>query len=269
MLSHHRDKPVIGPEEVDMADVKEFYQSYPQIVRKMIDLVSETKRWPLLVTELQSWSNPAGNIVLMGDAAHSMVNHMAQGAATAMEDGAFLGTIMGEVMRGTLPLRGAIHLYEKERMPRVRVKQQGSYINGAVMMYAKEKTEQRNASSRIEIERLMDNPMKPEAPPPTYRSWILWANPESLHHIHTYDAEGDADMAVCRFLQETTEKDTKTGMSRGLEEKWWGYMQPSAAATDKLSSTNGERIAKSGAVEDDHGMWAWAAGRSQNGASHG
>ena len=265
VLSHHRDQPVVGPEDTDMADVKDFYKVYPLIVRKLIDLMTETKRWPLLVTELPSWSNPAGNVVLIGDGAHSMVNHMAQGAATAMEDGAFLGTIMGEVMRGTVSLKEAVHLYEKERMPRVKLKQQGSYINGAVMMYAREKTEQRNASSRIEIERMMDNPINPQARPPTYRSWILWANPESLPHMHTYDAEGDADMAVCRYLQETTEKNAKTGMSIGLEEKWWGYMQPSAMGSDK--STNGEQVAKSGPVEEDHGMWGWAVGRHQNGIS--
>ena len=37
---------------------------------------------------LESWSSPVKNVVLMGDAARSMVNHMAQGAATSMEDGA-------------------------------------------------------------------------------------------------------------------------------------------------------------------------------------
>jgi len=37
------------------------------------------------------------DVVLMGDAAHSMVNHMAQRAATSMEDGAFWGDVIKEV----------------------------------------------------------------------------------------------------------------------------------------------------------------------------
>lgn len=39
---------------------------------------------------LESWSSNLKNVVLMGDAAHSMVSNMAQGAATSTEDGAFL-----------------------------------------------------------------------------------------------------------------------------------------------------------------------------------
>jgi salicylate hydroxylase len=55
----------------------------------------------------------------MGDAAHSMVNHMAQGAATSMEDGAFLGRVISEVVRGVITMPEAISIYEKTRMPRV------------------------------------------------------------------------------------------------------------------------------------------------------
>ena len=54
----------------------------------------------------------------MGDAAHSMVNHMAQGAATAMEDGAFLGRVLREVVSGRLTLPEVISIYEKSRMPK-------------------------------------------------------------------------------------------------------------------------------------------------------
>jgi len=42
----------------------------------------------------------------------------AQGAATAMEDGAFLGRVISEVVRGVITLPKAIDLYEAKRIPR-------------------------------------------------------------------------------------------------------------------------------------------------------
>jgi salicylate hydroxylase len=44
---------------------------------------------------------------------------MAQGAATSMEDGAFLGRVISEVVRGVITMPEAISIYEKTRMPRV------------------------------------------------------------------------------------------------------------------------------------------------------
>jgi salicylate hydroxylase len=90
VLSHHRPDYVEDVQEVDMNELRDFYKDYNPIIKKVIDLVPSSLRWPLMVTGLlESWSSPAKNVVLMGDAAHSMVNHMAQGAATSMEDGPF------------------------------------------------------------------------------------------------------------------------------------------------------------------------------------
>ena len=66
---------------------------------------------------------------------HTVQNHLAQGAATSMEDGAFLGRVLTEVVRGVLSLEEAIHVYEKTRMPRVWLKQQTSFAMGALCTY--------------------------------------------------------------------------------------------------------------------------------------
>lgn len=68
----------------------------------------------------------------MGDAAHSMVNHLAQGAATSMEDGAFLGVLLREVHRGRISVVDAVKKYERERMPLADLKQQKSFVMGMV-----------------------------------------------------------------------------------------------------------------------------------------
>lgn len=61
-----------------------------------------------------------------------MVNHMAQGAATSMEDGAFLARALGAVVQGRVTLPEAIEIYEKGRMPKAYLKQQVSFLNGAI-----------------------------------------------------------------------------------------------------------------------------------------
>lgn len=55
---------------------------------------------------------------------------MVEGAATSMEDGAFLGRMLLEVNRGTISIKEAIEIYEAKRMPRAFAKQQASFMMG-------------------------------------------------------------------------------------------------------------------------------------------
>jgi salicylate hydroxylase len=86
VMAHHRDEPVTDLEDnCSMAEMREYYKDLDPRITKILDLVPSSKRWPLLIVgPLESWSSPQKNVVIMGDAAHSMVNHLAQGAATSM-----------------------------------------------------------------------------------------------------------------------------------------------------------------------------------------
>ena len=136
MLSHYRSKPVEDIDDVDIDELWEFYEDIDPRVQKLIKLILDSKRWPLVATgPVESWPSPTKNVVLMGDAAHSIVNHMAQGAAMSMEDGVFLGRVIGKVVKSWLILQEAVGIYEKTRMPRAWVKQQSSFTLGAVYMF--------------------------------------------------------------------------------------------------------------------------------------
>lgn len=133
VLTHYRPYPVMGVEDATLEEVKRTYKEYDPRLRRVLDMVSEgVRRWPLLVTRCPTWSSPQKSVVLMGDAAHSMVNHLAQGAATSIEDGAFLGVMLREVAGGTITLREAITKYEGERMPLADLKQQKSFVQGMI-----------------------------------------------------------------------------------------------------------------------------------------
>lgn len=133
VLTHHRNYPVVDVEDATLEEVKETYKDYDPRLLRILDMIPEgVRRWPLLVTRCPTWSSPQKNVVMMGDAAHSMVNHLAQGAATSMEDGAFLGVMLREVARGTISLEEAITKYETERMPLADLKQQKSFVTGVI-----------------------------------------------------------------------------------------------------------------------------------------
>ena len=242
-----------------MDEVFAHYQDYDPLLQKVLRLIPSVRRWPLLQTSLHSWSNEEGNVVLMGDAAHSMVNHMAQGAATSMEDGVFLGRVMHEVVYGVLSTPEAVRVYEEARMPRAWVKQQVSFAMGAAYMYDEERGRARDESSMASVpEHLQPNatsvkdkqsssttssavpstPDEPHTPTPSispshklgpdvnHRSWNYWGAPDTVPSIWTYDAEGDADFHVLKYLQEKTPVDKHTSFSSGIEKKWTGWYLP-------------------------------------------
>ena len=145
----------------------------------------------------------------------------AQGAATAMEDGIFLGRIVSEVIRGTITLETAIHLYEKKRIPRAFHKQQSAFVNGQLYAVKGDEKSARDRNTEPEIKAWDSSVTKPAELPPTYRTWQMFASPTAVASILNYDAESDADFAVDEWLMNQGDVDETTLVSKGLREKWW------------------------------------------------
>lgn len=142
-----------------------------------------------------------------------------------MEDGAFLGVVVGEVVRGSVTLAEAVEMYEKKRMPRVWTKQQVSFTNGTLNMAGGDDAQRRNRASRPEIESLARDVLRPnKSLPSTYRPWQLAYSPISVPSIMYFDAECDAEQAVLEHLQNTTEMDKATLTTKGLWDRWWGFI---------------------------------------------
>jgi len=71
------DRVVRVPEDVPVEEFRNLYKDWPPIAKKILALVNYTQKWPLLVLPpMKSWSNEHKNVVLLGDAAHCMQNHM-------------------------------------------------------------------------------------------------------------------------------------------------------------------------------------------------
>jgi len=111
----HRYRP--GCEELDdwgtADELDSAYAGLCPAVREAVRLVRRDRRWPMFDRlPIPSWTR--GRITLLGDAAHPMLQYIAQGACQALEDAVCLGTALA---RHSDP-RAAFRAYEAERVPR-------------------------------------------------------------------------------------------------------------------------------------------------------
>ena len=74
------------------AELREAYKDCVPEVRAALDNLSHVQRWPMFDrVPIENWVD--GNIALAGDAAHPMLQYLAQGACQALEDAAALEAI--------------------------------------------------------------------------------------------------------------------------------------------------------------------------------
>jgi 6-hydroxynicotinate 3-monooxygenase len=97
-------------------ELRQAFAGFHPCVQAIIEATDEITKWPLLARPpLPLWSR--GRLVLLGDACHPMKPHMAQGAATAIEDAAMLVRCIEDA--GETADYGAVfELYRLNRMER-------------------------------------------------------------------------------------------------------------------------------------------------------
>jgi hypothetical protein len=90
-------------------------------------------------------------------------------------------------------------------------------------MCSADKANLRDSSSIPEVSSSLRNVTKRESPEVKYRPWNLWDYADSVPGIYTYDAEGDADNAVCQYVQNQGNVDSNTKVAKRVRDKWWGW----------------------------------------------
>jgi salicylate hydroxylase len=105
------------------------FADWDPMVRTIISHVDATFRWGLYDREpLPRWSN--GNLTLLGDAAHSMLPHMGQGANQSIEDAVGLAAVLDGAGPADIP--DALQRYESLRRERAGQVQRNSRNGGLV-----------------------------------------------------------------------------------------------------------------------------------------
>ena len=101
------------------------FAGWHEDVQALIRNIALPYKWALMVRPpMPRWT--AGRVTLLGDACHSMVPFLAQGAVMAIEDGFVLGRALG-TLEGDIPTR--LQAYENARRERTRRAVEGSADN--------------------------------------------------------------------------------------------------------------------------------------------
>jgi salicylate hydroxylase len=111
---HSREKEEWGIREGSRDEVQSYFEGIRPIARQLIDLPKTWKRWATADREpIAQWT--FGRATLLGDAAHPMLQYLAQGACMALED----AVTLGEALRvNDNDLAKAFDLYERSRVTR-------------------------------------------------------------------------------------------------------------------------------------------------------
>jgi 2-polyprenyl-6-methoxyphenol hydroxylase-like FAD-dependent oxidoreductase len=111
---HSRQTETWGVSEGSQDEVLSYFDGISERPRQLLGLPKSWKRWATADREpIGNWSH--GRATLLGDAAHPMLQYLAQGACMAMEDAVTLGEAVRE-RAGDLP--AAFDLYQRSRVAR-------------------------------------------------------------------------------------------------------------------------------------------------------
>jgi len=119
-----------GHNELAMPDeVLPFFSHYCEKPTKLMRTPKEFRRWMLAYREpVDNWTR--GRVALLGDAAHFMLQYMAQGAAMAMEDAVCLGWCADQTDGD---FHAAFQKYQKTRLVRAtRVQVSANHLVGMI-----------------------------------------------------------------------------------------------------------------------------------------
>lgn len=111
---HSRQKEEWSVREGSREEVQSYFEGICPKARQLIDLPKDWKRWATADREpIGQWI--FGRAVLLGDAAHPMLQYLAQGACMALEDAVTLGEALA--VTGD-DLGRAFELYQRSRVAR-------------------------------------------------------------------------------------------------------------------------------------------------------
>ena len=127
VVTYHNHAPaVVAGESVAADEVSRGFEGVNSRVRALIEAGSEWKKWVLCDREpVASWRD--GPVVLLGDAAHPMMQYMAQGACMALEDAVALARCIAS---GADDPGAAFAQYEQQRIIRTSRVVLGSRMMG-------------------------------------------------------------------------------------------------------------------------------------------
>lgn len=173
-----------------VAEIQQRFHDFDPIAKAILAHARDCKAWALAeVPRLPRWRSQSGRVVLLGDAAHGMLQFLAQGAAMATEDaGALAESFAGVKGREEVPR--AMWIYERSRRWRCeRVQAQARRNGDFIHMFDGEeqecrdrklKGEAREADWEVDCGPLMD---------PAFTQWLY--GHDTIQHVRKVRAAAE------------------------------------------------------------------------------
>ncbi|PVI02414.1 FAD/NAD(P)-binding domain-containing protein [Periconia macrospinosa] len=127
-----------GPHLTTPEPLQKNFHDWDPALQELLKLADVCLAWNLMVyPELESleWIHPNGKFTLIGDAAHAMPPHLAQGAAQGVEDAVFLGELCSR-MRSVQDVPQLLQVFQAKRRERVNAIKRRSLEVGRVWALA-------------------------------------------------------------------------------------------------------------------------------------
>ncbi|KAK7202442.1 hypothetical protein BZA70DRAFT_285789 [Myxozyma melibiosi] len=108
----------VAKDEGNIEEMQALFNDWDPILTSFLKEVKSVEKWKLMHRqEMDHWVSEQSNLVFLGDACHPMLPYLAQGANSALEDGAVLGALLGEI-KSKAQLPYALERYESLRKSR-------------------------------------------------------------------------------------------------------------------------------------------------------
>jgi len=126
VVTYHNDAPEpVAGKQVEKEEVRQGFEHIHPKAQQIIEHGNDWKQWVLCDREpVDRWRD--GNVVLLGDAAHPMLQYFAQGACMALEDAVCLAHMMDTIGAAS----EALAAYEAQRVARTARVQISSRLIG-------------------------------------------------------------------------------------------------------------------------------------------
>ena len=168
-------------------EMRDLFKGWDPFLLKILDEVESVQRWRLLWVEaLDEWTSEDGRFFMLGDSCHPMLPYLAQGANSALEDGAVLGYLLGKVRRGSMGVQ----------LPRVAAMYQALRRNRG-MEIQKESFRQRedfhlpDGEEQVMRDEVMLQALRTGVVPGDFPS--RWTCPRVQRFLYGYDAYAEAE----------------------------------------------------------------------------
>lgn len=119
--------------QADMTVLRSLFSDYNPITREALHQIRVAQRWQIAYgPRLDTWRSKHGRIVLLGDAAHAMIPHAAQGLSQGIEDGISLARMLQGGREGCEEITAITEAWEGLRKPRAELFVQRSLNNATL-----------------------------------------------------------------------------------------------------------------------------------------